>query len=317
MDLDWTSAGLTGFRWITLRRSPVGGGFLESASHFPNDLFTRADDVLLMIHGYAVHQVGASRAYRQFLDHLDPPWRRMAVATFWPGDSWAEGEGSLNPNGWHTLAAKLSYPAQPERTQNAAKLLANLIAQGLNARTGLRLNRPLNLHIIAHSMGCRLTLELLDQLEFGLNAGLPIDVPLAALMAPAVPRYMTEGHGVLKSAMSVSAHLHILHSPDDGVLTWAFKLGQLTEFSLPSASGWREPIGTYGAGPAGRRPGSKLTNSEKSLGHGDYWKSADVAQEINMLMRELRPREGYPGMAPSRQVDPREMDGREAQLRLL
>ncbi|MFL6845670.1 MAG: alpha/beta hydrolase [Allosphingosinicella sp.] len=318
MSVDWPTAELSGYRWITLRQSPVGGGFLAEASHFPGDLFTAGDDAVLLIHGYAVHQADASKAYRQFADHLDRPWRRMAIATFWPGDSWETGLGHLNPSLGRTLVAKMSYPAQPERAQNAAKLLAGKIAEAIRARSRLGRNRKLNLHIVAHSMGCRLTLELLDQLEFALRTEeVGLEVPLAALMAPAVPRYMTEGQGVLKSAMSVAGHLHIFHSPDDRILTWFFKAGQALEISFPSGLGNRQPVGTYGADPAGRRAGAKLTNSLTGLDHGDYWKSAEVAEEFNVLMRELHPREAYPGMAPPREIEPRGVDGREAQLRLI
>jgi hypothetical protein len=318
VSVDWPTASLSGYRWISLRQSPVGGGFLAEASHFPADLFTAGDDIVLLIHGYAVHQSDASKAYRQFADQLDPPWRRMAIATFWPGDSWETGAGHLNPSLGRTLVAKLSYPAQPERAQNAAKQLAILIAGAIRARSRVGRNRKLNLHIVAHSMGCRLTLELLDRLEFALRTGdVALEIPLAALMAPAVPRYMTEGQGILKSAMSVAGHLHICHSPEDGVLTWFFKAGQALEISFPSGLGNRDPIGTHGAAPAGRRRGSKLTHSLTGLGHSDYWKSAEVAQEFNGLMRELHPRQAYPGMAPPREVDGRGVDGREAQLRLL
>lgn len=305
-------AGLTGFRWVSLRQSPVGGGLLAEGRHFPYDLFTSADAILLLIHGYAVHQIGAQTSYRDFEENLDLPWRGMAVATFWPGDSWDEGIGRLTPSLVSTLAAKMSYLYQPERARRSAKLLAKVLARGMSARREARRNAPLSLHIIAHSMGCRLTLELLDQLEFALAAGSPIEVPLTALMAPAVPNYMTEGPGVLTAALKAGGHLRIYHSPEDTVLKRWFVPGQALELSFPSGLRNRRALGLHG-----RSAEDGVSLFPTRLNHGEYWGSAEVARDFSDRMADIHPKLARPGMTVPREEPRRDFEGRDQGRRSL
>lgn len=290
---------------ICLRQAPFGGGFRDQGHVDPSGLFSETHHLILFVHGYAVSRSAAESAYGGFLANLDRAWRGMAAAVYWPGDSWQTGQGSDRRSRWD-LRPVLSYSFMPERAKEGAGKLEAALTKALKRRRAMGLRKPLSLYFVAHSMGCRLILELIKQIR-ALNHD-RIELEMTALMAPAVARYKVGSYrgrdGDLRPAILAAKRVRVYHSEADGVLFWSFKLGQMMELDFPSGLGDREALGVGGG------QGDGIVNREYGLGHSQYWSSRDVADDLNAALRELQPRIFRPGIAPPRLQQGRGLGGR-------
>lgn len=215
--------------------------------------------ILLFIHGYANDLKDAFIAYTAFASNADRvlgagSLRPVVGLFFWPGDT--------NPR-WFS---PLSYPWEIQPAKDSASRLAEWL-QGLRGPGG----SPVEIDIIAHSLGCRVTLETLDILRFIPNP--TVRIRSVTLMAAAVEEGavdMREGViGALRPAAFLPGDRLLLFSESDWVLWLAFPLGQSAagESFLPTA------VGRFG-GPQ-TLPAQR--DEYYGAGHSDYWPGEESA----------------------------------------
>lgn len=237
-----------------LRKKLEGGELLTHVRQTPvPDLYARTETVVL-IHGFNNHYGEAGTAYYSFRfrqyeranPQLVPPALEKILADlFWPGDAaW----------GLFDLLDFLVYPTAVGTAKSAARPLADHLRSMPNLRI---------VHFVAHSLGCRLALETIDNLR---QEGGPT-VGRVCLMAAAVPVFKVRPGGSLAQAMEHAGAVRILYSSDDSVLRYAFPPGQTLAGSdegvFPVALGLHRPP----PGIAGRIDPVVID----SAGHSDYW----------------------------------------------
>src|SRR6185295_13943906 len=172
--------------------------------------------------GYNNDQPDAEKAYAGFATRQreianagpDDPVApgRLVVEVYWPGDA-----------AWG-IASALFYMGSIGHAVETAGQLADLLVRTAQEQTGL-----LQVDVVAHSMGCRLTLELLKALG-ARNAG-TVSVRRVVLMAAAVPVHKLEGgkpDADLRPGYDarLGEAARSLYSFADNVLGTAFPLGQ-------------------------------------------------------------------------------------------
>jgi esterase/lipase superfamily enzyme len=181
---------------------------------------------------------------------------------------------------------------------------------GLVETVGSRLAKFLLLHrrqqicLVGHSMGCRVALEALKnvyQVQGG--EGAQDHLRTVVLLAAAVPvRQCSRTSAANRYGSRLSAWAdHVIHSRNDRVLHYLFPLGQ------PNQVGEIGPAVGFVGGPLGRWTSSEplpLRRTRRdllALGHGQYWRSSEVARQIiGMLgLRAVRPiaTRGLPSVA--------------------
>ncbi|MBI3779059.1 MAG: alpha/beta hydrolase [Gammaproteobacteria bacterium] len=237
--------------------------------------------LLLLIHGYNNDLQAGEEAYRGFeamqreladLDDDTPVAGGRLMQIYWPGDAdW----GIVSP---------LFYPWSIGRARETAAALADTLARAA------RESGHKQLDIVAHSMGCRLTLELLKTLRGKSD----ISVGRVVLMAGAVPTFMLEPrpdrHELREAYDKVLSEAGLsLYSSSDVVLSFAFPLGQSAatgEGFFPTALGhefWADAVAPV-----------NLTQKENpGADHSDYWgwkqkpRSLACAREANARIKEF------------------------------
>ncbi len=263
---------------LSLREQDVGGGVRTEPVLSDPSLFISASHLVLLIHGYNNDRQAAAEAYEGFharQREIDPEQRyalgRVFVDVYWPGDAdWG-------------AASFLFYMGSVQQAVKSAERLAAFLSAQLTA--GVLID------IIAHSMGCRLSLELLRALD-NMDTGMRIN--RITFLAGAVPTFMLEQQtptAPLRKAYAATLQgsARSLYSSADKVLSMAFPLGQSLapgeEGALPTALGhayWGEE--------------NSLTNLYQSenpdADHSDYWgwnakaKPLRCAQHAAQLIRE-------------------------------
>jgi pimeloyl-ACP methyl ester carboxylesterase len=212
-------------------------------------------DFLILVHGYNNSRSFARERYRLFLDNLKKKFNTQTaqiVEFHWPGD---------DPD---KIISALSYPNQIQPAIDSAKQLA-LFLEGL-PRAG-----PIVLHMVGHSLGCRLILELLARW----TRGLPQSIAIGAivLMAAAVKVRSADVGGPLRSAIALSFRNPVLYSKGDEVLHWAFPLGETAagEGFFPTAVGRTGgPLNTW-------HVPSAMSHNGEAYSHGSYWPGEESA----------------------------------------
>lgn len=248
-----------------LRERPEGGKLRRPGLLRPPNGDARRE-CLVLVHGFNNHEGEAARAYlgfrnRQyalFTDTLLPgALEKQFGDAFWPGD--ADWPGPLD---WLDF---MVYPFAVHTAKNAAPELAQLL---------WRLPNLERVDFIAHSLGCRVTLETVTLLH---QRGYPA-IGRLCLMAAAVPCEMVESGGrfesLLRDLQAARVEIKILHSPSDPVLRFAFPPGQ-TFAGEPTM----RALGLNG--PPVDMPGRGANVSEQRIafaGHSDYWGHRDNEQ---------------------------------------
>ena len=173
----------------------------------------------------------------------------------------------------------LAYPLQIDVARDSAARLASYLTEPMG--------RPLRLHIVAHSLGCLVALELVRLLER--CTGHDVLVHSMLLMAAAVPQglcitgYDPYGHGRPQRD-------YVLHSGQDKVLRYTFRTGQrFAEYAgrapEPLIGGaYRIAVGHDG-GPTNRWTPRPMTGHN----HGDYWLSPTVHDQISEVTFQKAP----------------------------
>jgi pimeloyl-ACP methyl ester carboxylesterase len=244
---------------LSFRSAPVGGPVRAQPDEQERlGLLTRRH-LILLIHGYNNSEREADEAYRGFeamqrslaaLPEGAPVAHGRLVDVYWPGDAdW----GIVSP---------LYYPGSIRRARETARALAATLREAVRASGYKRVD------IVAHSMGCRLTLEVLK----GLRGTRGLYVGRIALMAGAVPTPMLErgaGKGLREAWEGVLRDGALsLYSGEDAVLAAAFPLGQTLagrgEGFFPTALGREHWVS---ANP----PAAFAQHEVGGAGHSDYW----------------------------------------------
>jgi pimeloyl-ACP methyl ester carboxylesterase len=243
---------------LSFRTQPSGGAIQPEPDEAQYRAIVARRALLLIIHGYNNNLTDSEDAYRGFermqrelagLDDDMPVAGGKIVQVYWPGDAdW----GIMSP---------LYYPWSIERACDTAKALARVLARA--AREG----GHKQIDVVAHSMGSRLAMELLRELQDVAD----VTVGRLVLMAGAVPTFMLEpkpDKRKLRAAFdTVLADAGMsLYSDGDMVLAMAFPLGQSIapgeEGFFPTALGHERCADA----PA------RMTQDEiAGAGHSDYW----------------------------------------------
>ena len=175
-------------------------------------------------------------------------WSPCVDDAFWPGDA-----------DWAGLLDRLDFMVYPAAIGNAVDS-ATALGDYLLSRSDVQ-----SLNFIGHSMGCRVILETIKYMQ-GKEGEKPVDK--VCLMAAAVPVEMVSPpNGLLLDAIRTPKHVRVLYSPDDAVLSLAFRAGQ----TLRGGQEGRFPVALGYAGDAPLSPGHVDRELISGATHGDYW----------------------------------------------
>jgi pimeloyl-ACP methyl ester carboxylesterase len=244
---------------LSYREESIGGEVRAYPRITANDetVLASARHLVLLIHGYNNDLADAEQAYKGFHARqrdLDADSRygngRTFVEVYWPGDA-----------AWG-IVSFLFYMGSITHAIETAEKLAAYLTEHINSAT--------RIDIVAHSMGCRLGLEVLRALMVK-PAGPQIG--RIVFMAGAVPTFMLEQHEPprrLRPAYDnrLSEGTRSLFSGADFVLAFAFPAGQSlaleSEGFLPTAIGhafWADVTA----------PSNLGQRENPQAGHSDYW----------------------------------------------
>jgi hypothetical protein len=195
--------------------------------------------IAFLIHGYNVEPRGAAAAYARLFDTirrvtlLPPLLDARSWLVYWAGYE----SGGLAPG--KTLVSPLTYAAQIPSACDAARGLRDYI----DRRSG----GQAQVSLIAHSLGCRVALELLDAYAAFPTESTP-EFPVLVLMAAAVPTHFLEDLQRLWRGALLPKRVIVLFSERDAILAGPFRLGQTIagEGLLPRAVGATgRPVGFW------------------------------------------------------------------------
>lgn len=245
---------------LYFRQKYEGGGLRDRGElRWPGSAASR-QHCLVLIHGFRNTDGEAAHAYQGFRDRQEELAERATWSevvrelgdAFWPGDA----------DYWSFLDAfdALVYPEALKKGLRTASLLA----EAIRSIPGLVV-----VDFIAHSLGCRVTLETVKNL---FERGGP-HVGRMCLMAAAIPSEDLEPGGryfsVMQGLSGQGTRIHVMHSRADSVLQWAFPPGQRLAGKEEASN---RALGRYG--PTPQMPGAGGTVTETAVGtagHGDYW----------------------------------------------
>lgn len=317
---------------LTFRAEPESGDVLERPRACPGSALIGQRYLVLLIHGFNNTQKQAQEAYDGFLSlqrelgdlNPDQPVADGRIVEFyWPGDV-----------GWWGWSRAKNYEDSLERAIGIAQQLPEALRRAVGH------NDRIEIDIVAHSMGCRLTIELIRRLI----AVPDVSIQRVVFMAAAVPTFLLEPPERLRTGLD---HPRVegvmsLFSADDWVLDNAFPLGQWDAQGESWTDGdeWRRG-NTVALGHERWVPVNppRVLSQENQIqisgaGHSDYWgwreKTRDRqgrwanilvkdflrftdAGSREVLSRERADRETAPGRTggPDREPASRNPDGSE------
>ena len=250
---------------LSVRRQPNGGPVADRVQILGQVSPAGKRQIVLLMHGYANDQQTASGSYDNCINNLkvctgaaNSSLPSPFFKFYWPGDTRLR---------WFS---ELSYPWEItpaiESGTRLAEFLANLAGPD---------GTPLEVHLVAHSLGNRVMLEMLEHLRHNLPSSLILRS--ASLMAAAVPVRMLQDPMELMLAALAPHRRHALFSTADRVLHWAFPLGETAanEGFFPEAVGRRgnPPYGVW-----------TTRISMNGYGHSDYWRLYTTASVLAGLL---------------------------------
>lgn len=215
--------------------------------------------ILLLVHGFANPEETARESYEKFAAGL------TAVKESFPGD-W----GAICEFHWpgDDIRGKLRSLENYRDSIRAAVASAGRLYDFLHGKEFLK---DKELYIVAHSMGCRLTLEFLREMVIRGEYDGPV-VRVVALMAAAVPTPTCLPHSGWFPPADTRTE-HVLFSGSDMVLHLPFRFGQ----DMPGEQG--PAVGRDG------RPDRRWdTKTSTGLRHSEYWGKRAVAERVSAIL---------------------------------
>jgi hypothetical protein len=218
-------------QFISARVDDAGGPVNNTVT--PRNFSPRAPQLIILIHGYNVNRPNGEasfNAFGQLLQNHNVPELSVlgqVIGFLWPGDEDIK------------FIAGLFYPAKMQAARDSAARLAEFLV-ALRGPNGA----PMQIVLVAHSLGNRLSLEMITDLlaqpnrTWGRIEGF-------VLMAAAVIVGDVDVQGRLAPAAK-SLRTRTLFSESDKVLHWAFPPGETAAFEgfFPQA------VGRFGNPPA-------------------------------------------------------------------
>jgi pimeloyl-ACP methyl ester carboxylesterase len=230
------------------------------------DLERREKRQIIMIHGFNVSEESAREVYDGFLKVFrnanlirDEGSLGLFRAFHWPGN---------HPS---RVASGVGYNSRIESANESGRLLAKYLG---------RLKPKQQVHIVAHSLGCRVALSALARIHRRGSRYAGATVVSVFLLAAAVPTEFCEKGNKPFGFQVASSGEYAYFSHSDGILKWLFPAGQRL-FGEPGHA-----VGRHG-GPADRWTGDPR---KTRLGHGDYWSAKDIAKDIGHALGVVPPR---------------------------
>lgn len=223
--------------------------FLPAARQQPSGALTAGTNLLLLVHGYNDPIADAAQSYRAWkqlqVDLGGIPLRNV-VAVYWPGSNWER------------------FAVYIQAVSTAKEAARRLATELRHAAAGIGL---LRVRIVAHSLGSRLVVEMMEELREQAEPRLVVE--RLVVMAAAVPtRRLAPGQVLRDGLDGTGVSFLSLFSGDDSVLRFAFPIGESLAGGgfFPVALGRRRWQGGEAIGAP------RLTQDEVvGAGHGDYW----------------------------------------------
>jgi pimeloyl-ACP methyl ester carboxylesterase len=242
---------------LSVRTLPAGGAVagnvhIESGSVSP---YGRRQ-IVVLIHGYANSQATASASFQTCIDNLQklpaPASTNLPSPVFkfyWPGDTQIR------------IFSAASYPTEIGPAVESGRRLADFLGTLIGPD-----GSPTEIHLIAHSLGNRVALEMLNAFD---ATNQRVIFRSISMMAAAVPVSMVSNGGHLWNSWLIVSRCQALCSISDWVLHFAFPAGETAarEGFFPEAVGrFGNPSGTWN---------KNLPMSD--YGHGSYWPNTATA----------------------------------------
>jgi hypothetical protein len=212
--------------------------------------------IVVLIHGYANSQNVASASFQACIDNLQklPGTASTTLPSpifkfYWPGDTQIR------------VFSELSYSAEIGPATDSGQRLAEFL--GTLAGPG---GSPTEIHLICHSLGNRVALEMLKAFDATNPRVLFRSI---SMMAAAVTVSRVKDGGELWNSWRVAKRSQALCSISDRVLHFAFPPGE----TLAGEGFFPEAVGRFG-NPAGSW-NKNLPMSD--YGHSSYWPSPSTA----------------------------------------
>lgn len=250
---------------LSVRTDATGGSVLSQVA---GSVGAYGSQLVSLFHGYNDSLACARDAYAAFFKRFPAPgnalydkWKPIMHRCYWPGDK-AWGKFSF-----------LSYTLEIKPAKDTAAVFANFIAN-LPIPAGV-----LDIYFIAHSLGNRVVLELLESLKAIAPAG--IRFAGFCMMAAAVPVSMAQPNGSLFSAATLSSTRRALYSRADTVLHFAFPIGETAalEGFFPTA------IGRFGQPPSDWTAETEMfISANHGYNHPDYWCQPNTIPQISAFL---------------------------------
>lgn len=217
---------------------------------------------IILVHGFNTSENDAMQGFASFEKALQRAlgFRSTAVLGHLCGVVWP---------GFHRIKAfsRATYSARISDAGTSGLRLADALNQ---------LGRNHDVVLVGHSLGCRVVLEALSQIEEWGTEYQGAQVLHAFLLAPAVPEFNCQGGAAFERNHRSRTREHVLYSKRDLVLLAAFPPGQyLYDDERPMLGPGTRAVGRAG-GPDDRWDSTHPTG----LDHGDYWSSSTVSAKI-------------------------------------
>jgi hypothetical protein len=252
--------------------------------------------LVILVHGYNVRAEDARRTYQTFLDDVIKRHDRLAqpaFCTYWSFHWPADHDG---PPVARSATSLGTFSIKIEFANNAGRQLAALLR---------RLGSHQEVYFIAHSLGCRVVLATLYEVEHWCNdndATWPgAKVKGAILMAAAVPWKTCDKEQANRSADEIQHRFHrrqsepqewVFFSDHDGVLDLPFDTGEYLH-----GEGGGEAVGVHGWPGPDRWDRPVPTK----MHHRDYWPDTQqVVKDKVPTMLGLTGSRKPPAMPPGR-----------------
>jgi Alpha/beta hydrolase of unknown function (DUF900) len=281
-------------RELSVRTSCHGGDVREAPLEHPEGQLARSRNVILLVHGFNVSLCSAGNSYEAFLQEMPFRWKARSIWVYWPGDGLSEAGGL-----WSRARSAASYPFQSDRAEKAGRMLAGHVSTAALRR--LKAGRPpMCLSVVAHSLGCRVALELVSHIQ-NLVAERLIRLQLVVLMAAAVPKYLLLS-GQRYDIARLGAHRTLVYfSDEDDVLKYVFRAGQFASATNPlNLLFGRGALGREGLGSL---RSDNVHDKRTYHGHGGYWPDREIAWQVTAEL------DGVRAVRSRRMVVPRRLDG--------